>query len=83
MVAWETSVSIALQISISKNNEHKQISMSKYQWLSQESPGIHLRNLATEWNKKPETIHIRREERFKGLVFRIIPPHHSLPRGIP
>ena len=68
MVAWETSVSIALQISISKNNEHKQISMSKYQWLSQESPGIHLRNLATEWNKKPENTQIRREERFLPIT---------------
>ena len=55
MVAQETSVSIPLQISMSKNN-------------SQESPGIHLRNLATEWSKKPENNHIRREERFKGLV---------------
>ena len=41
---------------------------------SQESPGIHLRNLATEWSKKPENDHIRREERFKGLVCCIIPP---------
>ena len=55
MVAWETSAFIPLQISMSKNN-------------SQESSGIHLRNLATEWSKKPENNHIRREERFKGLV---------------
>ena len=42
------------------------LSMSKNN--SQESSGIHLRNLATEWSKKPENNHIRRQERFKGLV---------------